>query len=72
MPASAAEKRQPKPWSVPKAAMPSAISHLPKGGWTTYSAVSSGEAVPAAKASLASSGQFSSYPACRRVKASLT
>ena len=77
VPTTAAEKRQPKEESTPKIHWPTAIIHLPTGGWTTKSpAVSKTSGVPAvnrASGVLPSAGSLrSSTPCCSSDHACLT
>ena len=70
---TAVEMRQPKLDPGPNAAMPSAISHLPRGGCTTNDAVSSSALVsPFANISFAPVRQDPSYPCTHSDQASLT
>ena len=58
VPMIATVKRQPNESSAPKRSMPQPMSHLPRGGWTTYSGVDSMTlGSPALKESSALSGQ---------------
>jgi len=59
--------RHPAAFSGPSAHIPSAMSHLPTGGWTTYSGlVSRALKSPTANFSSAPSAQRASYPSRRR------
>ncbi|SIH96953.1 Uncharacterised protein [Mycobacteroides abscessus subsp. abscessus] len=63
VPTTATENRQPKESSAPKRSMPSPITHLPSGGWTTYAGADPMTlGSPALKEASAFSGQERSYP----------
>ena len=63
VPTTAAAKRQPTLLSCPNSWMPAPIIHLPSGGWTMKSPVSSTpQGSPASNAGLGSSGHSRSYP----------